>query len=49
MHFVGFNIHSCFIMTVDNQDVFMNGVKEEGEGEGFLLFVFDYGVGIGEA
>jgi hypothetical protein len=49
MHFVGFSFHSCFIMNVDNQDVFMNGVKEDGEGEGFPLFVFDYGVGIGEA
>jgi hypothetical protein len=36
-------------MNVDNWDVFMNGVKEDGKGEGFPLFVSDYGVGIGEA
>jgi len=49
MHFVGFSFHSCSIMTVDNRYVFMNGVRKEGEGEGFLLFVSNYGVGIGEA
>jgi hypothetical protein len=49
MHFVGFCFHSCFMMTVDNQDLFMNGVREDGEGEGFPLFVSNYGVGIGEA
>lgn len=26
----------------------MNGMKEDGEGEGFPLSVYDYGVGIGE-
>jgi hypothetical protein len=37
-------------MTVNSQNVFMNGVKEDGElGEGFLLSMSDYGVGIGEA
>jgi hypothetical protein len=29
--------------------MFMNGVREDGEREGFLLFVFDYGVSISEA
>jgi hypothetical protein len=33
-------------MIVDNQNVFMNGMKEDGEGEGFPLSVYDYGVGI---
>jgi hypothetical protein len=36
-------------MTIDNRYVFMNGVREEGEGEGFPLFVSNYGVGICEA
>jgi hypothetical protein len=27
----------------------MNGMRQEGEGEGFPLFVCGYGVGIGEA
>ncbi len=49
MHFVGFSFHSCFIMIVDNRYVFMNRVRKEGEREGFLLFVSNYGVGIGEA
>jgi hypothetical protein len=49
LHFVGFNFYSCSIMTTNNQDVFMNGVRKDGEGEGFPLYVFDYGVGIGEA
>jgi hypothetical protein len=48
MHFVGFSFHSCFMMTIDSQDLFMNGVREDGEGEGFPLFVSDYD-GIGEA
>jgi hypothetical protein len=40
-HFVGFSFHSCSIMIVNNQNVFMNGVKEDGElGEGFLSFVY---------
>jgi hypothetical protein len=49
MHFVGFSFHSCSIMTVDSRDVFVNGVREDGVGEGFPLFVYNYGVGIGEA
>lgn len=37
-------------MTVNNQNVFINGVKKDGElGEGFPLSVPDYGVGISEA
>jgi len=35
-------------MIADSQNVFMNGMKEDGEGEGFLLSMYDYGVGIGE-
>jgi hypothetical protein len=38
-----------FIMITNNQNMFMNGMKEDGEGEGFPLSVYDYGVGIGEA
>ncbi len=49
LHFVSFSFHSCFIMIADNRDVFMNVVREDGEGEGFPLSVFDYGVSIGEA
>jgi hypothetical protein len=49
LHFVGFSFHSCFIMIADSRDVFMNVVREDEEGEGFPLFVFDYGVSIGEA
>ncbi len=36
-------------MIADSRDVFMNVVREDEEGEGFPLFVFDYGVSIGEA
>jgi hypothetical protein len=37
-------------MIVNSQNVFMNGVKEDGElWERFLSFLSDYGVGIGEA
>jgi hypothetical protein len=36
-------------MTVNSQDVFMNGVRKDGERERFLLSMFDYGVSIGEA
>ncbi len=37
-------------MTVHSQNVFMNGVKKDGElGEGFPLSMPNYGVGIGEA
>jgi hypothetical protein len=36
-------------MTIDSQDVFMNGMKEDGElGERCPLSVSNYGVGIGE-
>jgi hypothetical protein len=34
-------------MNVNNQDFFMNGVIEDGEE--FLLFITNYGVGISEA
>jgi hypothetical protein len=36
-------------MIADSQNVFMYGMREDGEGEGFLLSMYDYGVGIGEA
>ncbi|CAM6014601.1 unnamed protein product [Sphagnum balticum] len=36
-------------MIANSQDVFMNGMREDGEKEGFLLSAFDYGVSIGEA
>jgi hypothetical protein len=50
LHSIGFSFHTCSIMIVNSQNVFMNGVKEDGElEEGFPLYVFDYGVGIGEA
>jgi hypothetical protein len=36
-------------MTIDSEDVFMNGVKEDGEmGERCPLSMSNYGVGIGE-
>jgi hypothetical protein len=49
LHFVRFSFYFCSMMTTNNQDVFMNGMREDGEGDGFPLSVFDYGVGIGEA
>jgi hypothetical protein len=50
LHSIGFSFHSCYIMIVNSQNVFMNGVKEDGElGEGFPLSMFNYSVGIGEA
>jgi len=33
-------------MNANSQNVFMNGVTKDGEG--FLLFITDYGIGIGE-
>ncbi len=36
-------------MIADSWYVFMNGEREDGEREWFLLFVFDYGVSIGAA
>ncbi len=49
LHFVEFSFHSCSIMTIDSQNVFMNKVREDGEGEGFPLSMSDYDVGIDEA
>ncbi len=50
LHFIRFSFHSYFIMTINSRDVFMNGMKEDGElGEGCPLSMFNYGVGIGEA
>ncbi len=37
------------MMITNNQDMFMNGMREDGEGDGFPLSMFDYGVDIGEA
>ncbi len=33
-------------MNANSQNVFMNGVTKDGEG--FLLFITDYGISIGE-
>jgi hypothetical protein len=49
LYSIGFCFHSCSIMIADSQNVFMNGMKEDGEREGFPLSMYDYGVGIGEA
>jgi hypothetical protein len=49
LHFVGFYFYFCSMMITNNQDMFMNGMREDGEGDGFPLSVFDYGVDIGEA
>ncbi len=49
LHFVKFSFHFYFIMIVDSQSVFMNRVREDGDGEGFPLSMSAYGVGIDEA
>jgi hypothetical protein len=36
LHFVGFSFHSCFIMIANSRNVFMNGMREDGEREGFF-------------
>jgi hypothetical protein len=46
---IRFSFHSCSIITINNQNVFMNGMREDGElGEEYPLSMSDYGVGISE-
>ncbi len=37
LHSIGFNFHFCYIMTTNNRNMFMNGVREDVEGEGDFL------------
>jgi hypothetical protein len=46
LHFLRFSFHYQSIMNVNSQNVYMNGVRKYGEG--FLLSIADYGIGIGE-
>ncbi len=46
LHFLKFSFHCQSTMNANSQNVFMNGVIKDGEG--FLLFITDYGISIGE-
>ncbi len=46
LHLLRFSFHCQSTMNVDNQNVCMNGMTNDGEGS--LLSIIDYGIGIGE-
>jgi len=44
LHFLAFSFHCQSTMNVSSEDLFMNGMIEDGEG--FLISVTNYGVSI---